>query len=61
MGRDSTMHFHGTNSSLAVLRAMILKEHPEATASRAIKVLEACILPVAIHRFFWMPNYQNYR
>ena len=26
----------------AALRAMILEEHPEATADRAIKVLEAC-------------------
>ena len=38
----ATMHFHDTNSSLAALRAMILEEHPEATADRAIKVLEAC-------------------
>ena len=36
------MHFHDTNSSLAALRAMILEEHPEATADRAIKILEAC-------------------
>ena len=38
----ATMHFHDTNSSLAALRAMILEKHPEATADRAIKVLEAC-------------------
>ena len=38
----ATMHFHDTNSSLAALRAMILEEHPEATADRAIKILEAC-------------------
>ena len=38
----ATMHFHDTNSSLAALRAIILEEHPEATADRAIKVLEAC-------------------
>ena len=38
----ATMHFHDTNRSLAALRAMILEEHPEATADRAIKVLEAC-------------------
>ena len=36
------MHFHDTNSSLAALRAMVLEEHPEAAADRAIKVLEAC-------------------
>ena len=38
----ATMHFHDTNSSLAALQAMILEEHPEATADRASKVLEAC-------------------
>ena len=38
----ATMHFHDTNSSLAALRAMVLEEHPEAAADRAIKVLEAC-------------------
>ena len=36
----ATMHFHDTNSSLAALQAMILEEHPEATADRASKVLE---------------------
>ena len=38
----ATMRFHDMNSSLAAVRAMILEEHPEAVADRAIKVLEAC-------------------
>ena len=38
----ATMRFHDMNSSLAAVRAMILEEHPEATADRAIKILEAC-------------------
>ena len=37
----ATMRFHDMNSSLAAVRAMILEEHPEAVADRAIKVLEA--------------------
>ena len=38
----ATMRFHDMNSSLAAVRAMILEGHPEATADRTIKVLEAC-------------------
>lgn len=37
----ATMSFHDMNSSLAAIRAMILEEHPEAAADRALKVLEA--------------------
>ena len=37
----ATMRFRDMNSSLAAVRAMILEEHPEAVADRAIKVLEA--------------------
>ena len=35
------MRFRDMNSSLAAVRAMILEDHPEAVADRAIKVLEA--------------------
>ncbi len=37
----ATMRFRDMNSSLAAVRAMILEDHPEAVADRAIKVLEA--------------------
>ena len=37
----ATMRFHDMNTALAAVRAMILEEHPEAVADRAIKVLEA--------------------
>ena len=37
----ATMPFRDMNSSLAAVRAMILEDHPEAVADRAIKVLEA--------------------
>ena len=41
------MHFHDTNSSLAALRAMVLEEHPEAAADRAIKAVSYTHLKIA--------------
>lgn len=37
----ATMRFHDINRALTVVRAMMLEEHPEATADRSLKILEA--------------------